>query len=331
MFLYTINTKDSREKLAQYISLGARCFRINFGRKTIAQNLQQMALLSSMTEKLPNANLFFDLPGNKVRLGGFKEGRVSIKKGKEIELKPSGNALSTSTTCYFKDGFFQNYIAGDILFFSSGLSAKILDKSENCYLLKACFDGELYSFCGITVRTPNQYIEHKCLTQEEINILHQITETKNVKFNYVCPSFADSHELIEEISVKFPKMSTNIVAKIESPTGVTNMQSILAKSAGIMLCRGDLSSYYSNEEMFAIGMTMSKMRENKMFIVATDFFADFVSNGVISKRDINDLSRYKMLNPDVILVNETSQVEDGVQLVKFCENFDRNIQHDYYS
>lgn len=321
MFLYTINTNDSRAKLERYISLGARNFRINFGRKTVAENLRQMAVLSTLTENLPEANIFFDLPGNKVRLGKFEKGQVYIKKGKEIELKSSNHVLSTSTTCYFKDGFFQNYELGDILLFSSGLEAEVICKSENSYLLKTCSDGELHSFCGITVKNPNQYMVHRFLSDEEINILHQITESKDINFNYVCPSFADSHELIDEIRVKFPKLGAKIIAKIESPEGVSNIQSILAKSDGIMLCRGDLSSYYNEEEMFGIGEIMSKLREDKIFIVATDFFVDFASIGIISDRDVNDLRKYMSLKPDIILVNETSKVEDGIQLVRFCESF----------
>jgi len=285
--------------------------------------LRQMAVLSSVTANLPHANLFFDLPGNKVRLGKFDKGKVFIKRGEKIELKSSDHALSTSTTCYFKDGFFQNYKVGDVLLFSSGLEAEVIDKYENYYLLKTCSDGELHSFCGITVRNQNQYIEHRFLSNEEISILHQITESKDTTFNFVCPSFTDSHELIDEIRVKFPELGAKIIAKIESPVGVSNIQSILAKSDGIMLCRGDLSSYYSEEEMFDIGVIMSKLREDKIFIVATDFFVDFASNGIISERDVNDLKKYMTLYPDFILVNETSSVEDGVQLVRFCESFSK--------
>lgn len=322
MFLYTINVKDSKEKIKQYIELGAKNYRINFGRKSISENIEQMKVMNKLSNELSEIKLFFDLPGHKIRFGKFEAGKVSIKENQIMYIKDD-IILCSENQYSFKDEFYDNYQVGDILLLSSGLTMEVVNKSHKQYIVKACSDGEVYSFCGISVS--NRYLIHDRLLDEELNILKRISNTHEIKFDYVCPSFTDTAEIIDEIRNLLTDHKFDIIAKIESPIGVSNLSEIAEKADGIMLCRGDLSSFYTANEIYDLGIKMSNICEekNKIFIVATDFFNEFVSNEFISDNEISELYKYIKLNPNYVLINETSYVNNWQVLVETCQKIDR--------
>ena len=313
-FLYTLNRSISKPMLDLYEKLGASAFRVNFGRGEIEENVQCIECIIRRRD----AEVFIDLPGSKPRLGKYQEGKVHYKKGEKILL--TAHTACCQTVCALNNDSIDNYEIGDHITASSGLKLQVCSKNHIGWDLITLNDGELYSYCGffntnkIDIRTE--------LSQKEIYIVNRLMEFENQNLSGICPSFTDDVRVISEIRMLFEKQK--IISKIETPIGVKNMYDILEKSDGIMLCRGDLSIFYTEEELFELGKQMAsacRAYKNKIFIAATDFFSNYVKNENEIRKDTLELEKYIALMPDYILINETSYYSKWENIVRQCQKY----------
>lgn len=313
-FLYTLNRSISQPMLDLYEELGASAFRVNFGRGEIDENVQCIERIIRRRD----AEVFIDLPGSKPRLGKYQEGKVYYKKGEKILL--TSNAACCQTVCALNNDNIENYEVGDHITASSGLKLQVCSKNHIGWDLITLNDGELYSYCGffninkIKIRTE--------LSRKEICIANRLREFESQKLSGICPSFTDDVRVISETRMLFEKQK--IISKIETPIGVKNMYDILEKSDGLMLCRGDLSIFYTEEELFELGKQMAsacRAYKNKVFIAATDFFSNYVKNENEIKKDALELEKYLALMPDYILINETSYCSKWENIVRQCQEY----------
>ncbi|MCL2261925.1 MAG: pyruvate kinase [Defluviitaleaceae bacterium] len=316
MFLYTLHAKDNIEKIKHYLHIGARNFRINFGRNTFENNIKQLKVLSNITDDFFNIRVFFDLPGSKIRLGKFNHGKIDCICGRTIKITSQivdGNAK----ICSFKDRFYIHFKVGDELILGSGLKLKIIEKTPSHYIAEFLSDGYVYNYCGIASK--NRYLPHESLADEEIKILNAISNCNDIKVDYICPSFTDCANIIKETNVHYVK-PVNIIAKIESPVGVERINEIAEVACGLMLCRGDLSTFFTHEEIYKIGKKISDVckQKNKIFAVATDFFVNYISTGFFSENEQIVLKSYMQLEPNYILINETCYSENWAEIVSIC-------------
>ena len=103
-----------------------------------------------------------------------------------------------------------------------------------------------------------------------------------------------------------------------------NLPSILGESDGVMLCRGDLSLFYAEEEMYRLGERMARAcraEAGKIFIVATDFFSHFVQDERAMEEDLPVLEKYLALRPEYVLINETSYSLRWEKIVEKCQEY----------
>ena len=261
---------------------------------------------------------FLDLPGCKPRLGAYPNGREAYAKGEAILLEDG--AACSHAVCSLCNDTSEGYAVGDAIAASSGLKLRVRARTPRGWELTAQNDGDLYSYCGFFhVDRPRK---RTALSEQERQIAARLHRKACKNLVGICPSFADTAQVPRETRRLFPEQK--ILSKIETPYGVENLASILGESDGVMLCRGDLSLFYAEEEMYRLGERMARAcraEAGKIFIVATDFFSHFVQDERAMEADLPVLEKYLALRPEYVLINETSYSPCWEKIVEKCQEY----------
>jgi pyruvate kinase len=314
-FLYTLKRSTPLETLERYVQLGASAFRVNFGRGSVEENAECV----DRAAQLENVEVFLDLPGFKPRLDKYEKGRESYRQGETILLADQA-AICGHSVCALSNDTSADYAVGDRIVTSSGLKWQVCAQTPRGWELRALNDGDLYSYCGFF--NANKLRRRTSLSAQERQFSARLQDIRGKNLVGICPSFADTAQVPLETRQLFP--GKRILSKIETPYGVENLSSILEESDGLMLCRGDLSMFYAEEEMYSLGKQMAQACHagaGKTFIAATDFFSHFVHDAGAMEEDLPLLEAYIALNPEYILINETAYCPEWEQIVKKCQEY----------
>lgn len=313
MFVATIKPRVGIHSIInELLHIGIENFRINFARSSIEDNL---LLISSCYDQIKNLNgkIFIDLPGNKIRVCEFINGFVMLKKGQLFTLdnkktQPGDN----QRTAVNNHLFIETADVGDLIMIGSGKPVlRVIEKQNNNLVCKVLNNCKLYRLAGIKLY--GKYLESIGLTNEDKKILESIDN----KVDFICPSFVDNKNQIKQI--RNMEVKAKIIAKIESPIGVREMDSILHVADGLMLCRGDLKNFYSLSEVEEVGYRMKKLvgqHKDKILVFATDYFSSMVYGDYLSTSENEILSRALAQKPDFIIINETSYSKSWKQIAK---------------
>ena len=301
------------EQLEALLEIGFGSFRVNFGRGTLDANVQLIELISSLCLRRGGCTLFVDLPGRKARLGMFENGSENIVAGQSYILDTESNDPGGSFQAPLESKqLYSDASRGDILGTSSeGPIFEVTAKRQTSLLCRVVKGGRLYNRRGIFIA--GKYRENTTLTSMDVEILKHVDDS----VSFVCPSFSDNTAIVSQVrDIAVQNHNWQIVAKIESPYGVQNMADIAKAADGLMLCRGDLQTFYSIEELEEVGASILNCGRSagKAVVYATDYFADMERDGVQSKDGACTAARAFRARPDFLILNETSASDHWRQI-----------------
>lgn len=322
MIIATIKPKKGILKIITTI-LESRIssFRINFSRGSFNDNFELIDECKFLFSKYSvDGNIFVDLPGNKFRLGKFKNGYSILKRKQLIRVSFGNTILCGNNQLYVNNDklFSCSYIGNHLKLCDGTIILKIINKQNNNLSCEVIKGGRIYNRCSIV--NSELYIENIELSNDDIRILNHIKD----KVEYICPSFVDTNKIILQIkTIKEVKPKKGIIAKIESPIGLRNVTSIIKECDGLMLCRGDLKNFYS---MYYINNNIAnKLKQlcqlnDKKIIFATNYFKSMVDGSNINKHETSTLKKVQLMNPDYLIINETSHSEYWHKIIKVASN-----------
>ncbi len=284
--------------------MGITSFRVNFARGGDQRNLEMVAICREAAQAAgQEVMIMADLPGPKLRLGLFQNGAVELCTGEAYTIDRDSACLGDAHRAFVREeDLFRTARTGDHLDLCSGVSLQVVHKREtalNCLVVNA---GKAYNRCGLAIR--GRYVQNAGLTSVDERIFRKVRE----EVDCICPSFVDNPTPVDQLrllSARGP--APLVIAKIESPIGVQNMDKVARISDGLMLCRGDLSRFFGPEEMQDLGLQLirctRKYRRIGMF--ATDYFRSMVDGGALTDDDQKALDAALQLRPEYLIVNET--------------------------
>jgi hypothetical protein len=146
---------------------------------------------------------------------------------------------------------------------------------------------------------------HGRLTAED----RRLARTMARHVDYLCASFVDSPAIVEELTHTTAGSRCRVIAKVETPTGVAALADLVSAASGVMLARGDLSIFYTDDQMHHIAVTMTRLarQHGRLVILATNYFRGLtVAPFRLSEQECRTLDRVAALVPDYLLLNETA-------------------------
>lgn len=324
-------SSSDAETIEKLINAGASMFRINTSHGKAEDHAEKIKIIKELNKKLQkNIAILIDLQGPKIRVGQLSE-PIKITKGQEIVL------MHTDTQ---KDGIIPvDYrgIANDVT-----VGEKILlDDGKVGLKVKSVHDGKVYTI-----------VEHGTLIKERkgINIpsaqtsLEAVTQRDKefIKFaleqdaDYIALSFvrrAEDIKCARYYTKAYGDKEIPIIAKIEKPQAVENLEEIIKEADGIMVARGDLGIEMSPQE---VPIAQKKIIEltnmhKKPCIVATQMLESMMEEPIPTRAEASDVANAIYDGADAVMLSgESAAGKYPVQAVEMMALISKTVEESQF-
>ncbi len=301
---------NSKTMLSRLIKAGVNVFRINFSHATYEEADRHIDLIRCLNQELDtNVAIMADLQGPKIRVGKMEDG-VVFKKGDEFTLSTTKEIVGNKTKASLSyKGFAKDVKKGDKILVDDGklIFEVISTNKKDEVKLRNLQGGKLSSKKGVNL--PNTKISTSSLTKKDKkDLMYAISK----ELDWIALSFVrDANDMINlrkiiqiESDEKIP-----IIAKIEKPEAIKNIEDIIQNSDGIMVARGDLGIEIPSEEVPLIQKRIVYLakRHRIPVIIATQMMESMIDSMKPSRAEVNDVANSVMDGADAIMLSaETS-------------------------
>jgi len=300
---------DSPEMIEKMSIAGVNVFRINFSHAEHNHVRETVANIRAMNTKLGhNVAILADLQGPKLRVGNMGDG-VELIKGNTFTfttVKCKGSSEKAYMT-YKK--FPKDVKVGEKILVDDGkLSFEIIETDNISEVkTKILVGGILNSKKGVNL--PNTNISQPALTKKDIKDAIFACE---IEVDWFALSFVRTPEDckdLEKLINKHSDCKIPIIAKIEKPEAVKNIDAIVRSCDGLMVARGDLGVELPMEQVPLIQkMLVEKAKSVRIpVIIATQMMETMIENQVPTRAEVNDVANSIMDGADAVMLSgETS-------------------------
>lgn len=318
------------------LAAGLNAVRLNFSHGTAEQHAQRVAAVRAVASRTGREiGVLADLPGPKIRIEKFAEGKVHLKAGQAFALvcradAPAGDA--TQVGCSYL-GLPRDVGPGDTLLLDDGLiSLRVERVAGDVVHCEVITDGTLSNRKGLNRLGGG--LSLGALTDEDR--AHIATAAKlGVDFIAVsfCRSAADI-ELARELA-RAAGSDAQIVAKIERAEAIENLVEIVEAAEVIMVARGDLGVEIGYAELPGLQKTIIResVSRNRIVITATQMLQSMVDNPIPTRAEVLDVANSVIDGTDTVMLSaETASGQYPVKAVEamasICLGAERQFRHD---
>ena len=281
---------STREVLKGMMEAGVDVFRINFSHADYEGVSERIKMIRSLSEELGyNTAILADLQGPKLRVG-VMSGEVVVEKGDEITFVTGKPFEGTRERVYMNYKEFPKDVnAGERVLLDDGklIFEVISTNRKNEVKAKVIQGGPLKSKKGVNL--PNTNVSLPALTKKDIEdaifAISQEVDWIALSFVRHGQDLQDLRELIEKHSDhKIP-----IIAKIEKPEAVENIDKIVAYCDGLMVARGDLGVEVPAHEVPLIQKKLVlKAKQSRIpVIIATQMMESMITSLTPTRAEVN--------------------------------------------
>ncbi len=320
---------SSAKVIEEMIKAGANVCRINFSHGSYENALEQIKNIRASNKKLgTHVAILADLQGPKLRIGVVENNGIELIAGKEIIIT-TNECVGTSERIYITYPQFPNDVkVGENILIDDGKLLLTVLETNGKDEVKAIIShgGILSSKKGVNL--PNTKISLPCLTEKDLKDL-DFALTQNV--DWVGLSFVRSASDIIELKhliQKFDhKSRTKVVAKIEKPEAILDIDNIIKETDAIMVARGDLGVEVPMQEVPVIQKMLVRkcLEESKPVIIATQMMESMITNISPSRAEVNDVANSVMDGADAVMLSAETSI--GNHPAKVVEAMTKIIEH----
>ena len=311
---------STKEVLKNMIDAGVNVFRINFSHADYADVTEKINLIRGLNDEFGYTTaILADLQGPKLRVGVMKED-VVVHPGDLITFQTAEDIPGTAKRVYMNYKEFPNDVnPGELILLDDGkLMFEALETNRTTEVLcKVIQGGPLRSKKGVNL--PNTKVSLPALTEKDIRdaifaIGHNV--------DWIALSFVRTSKDLEELQDLIAEHSDHkipIIAKIEKPEGVENIDKIVAFCDGLMVARGDLGVEVPAHEVPLIQKKLIHRAKTARIpvIVATQMMETMITSLTPTRAEVNDVANSVMDGADAVMLSgETSVGNYPVQVIE---------------
>ncbi|MBL7888896.1 MAG: pyruvate kinase [Bacteroidia bacterium] len=320
---------SSAEVIEGMIKAGADVCRINFSHGSYDNVLQQINIIREINKKLgTHTAILADLQGPKLRIGVVENNGVELVAGKEIIITTQ-ECVGTAERVYITYPQFPKDVkVGENILIDDGKLLLETVSTNGVDEVKAVIKhgGILSSKKGVNL--PNTKVSLPCLTEKDLKDL-DFALTNHV--DWVGLSFvrsaSDIIELKHLIANFNQKIRTRVVAKIEKPEAIFEIDAIIKETDALMVARGDLGVEVPMQQVPVIQKMLVRkcLEQSKPVIIATQMMESMITNISPSRAEVNDVANSVMDGADAVMLSGETSV--GNHPAKVVEAMTKIIQH----
>lgn len=301
---------SSFEVLLDLARQGVAVFRLNFSHGSHEDHLQTINHINRINEEFDShIGILADLQGPKLRIGKIAGDQLLVNEGEILTFK-NEECLGTKDQIYMSyEQFAQDVEIGEKILVDDGkLVFEVVETNKiNTVKLKCLFGGVLSSNKGVNL--PDTQVSLPSLTPKDLNDLEFIL-TQPV--NWIALSFVRKPEDVELLSKKIEeaKHFAKVIAKIEKPEAIKNIDQIIKASNGIMIARGDLGVEMPIEKLPTIQkLIISKcIQRSRPVIVATQLMDSMINNPSPTRAEVTDVANAVLDGADAVMLSAETSV-----------------------
>ena len=308
---------NSKDVLRALIHEGVDVFRLNFSHGTHEDHLKVISNVRELNQELGSTvSLLQDLQGPKIRVQEVLPDTV-LERGQELiittkQLLGNKDIVSTSYNSLPKDVKY-----GDMILIDDGkIELKVKEVREAEIVTEVIYGGPLKSRKGINL--PFTKVSAPSLTQKDLTDLEFGIQQK---VDWIALSFVRKASDIRELRdiLDSRQSSSRIVAKIEKPEALNNIDDIITATDAIMVARGDLGVEIWLEEVPMVQkMLVEKCNKaGKPVIVATQMMESMIENPRPTRAETNDVANAVMDGADALMLSaETAAGKYPLEVIR---------------
>lgn len=330
---------SSEEVISEMYHEGLNVCRLNFSHGDHSIHEDNIKRIKSVNSKLgANIAILADLQGPKLRVGVMENDGCEIKNGDEIVFTNKECVGTAQKVFMTYQSFAQDVKPGELILIDDGKLAVRVKSTNGTDEVIATVEhgGVLKSKKGVNL--PNTKISLPSLTEKDRKDLDFIL-TQDVE--WVALSFVRSATDINELRdlIKAAGRDIKIIAKIEKPEAIDDIDGIVNATDAIMVARGDLGIEVPYQDVPLLQKMMVKkcLKASKPIIVATQMMESMIDGITPSRAEVNDVANAVMDGADAVMLSgETSVgVHPGLviktmsNIVKKVEEYDDIYNHDF--
>mgnify|MGYP003531802768 FL=1 len=311
---------STKPVLKDMIDAGVNVFRINFSHADYSDVKARIDMIRELNEEFGyNTAILADLQGPKLRVGVMKED-VVVAPGDIITFQTAEDVPGTAERVYMNYKQFPADVKpGEKILLDDGkLMFEALETNGTSEVVcRVVQGGPLKSKKGVNL--PNTKVSLPALTEKDIrdalfSFLHQV--------DWIALSFVRNAEDLMELQDLISANSAYkipIIAKIEKPEGVENIDKIVAFCDGLMVARGDLGVEIPAQEVPLIQKKLVQRAKTARIpvIIATQMMETMITSLTPTRAEVNDVANSVMDGADAVMLSgETSVGNYPIQVIE---------------
>ncbi|MBP6073429.1 MAG: pyruvate kinase [Flavobacterium sp.] len=321
---------SSKEVIKNMVDAGVNVFRINFSHADYTDVSERINIIRELNEEFGyTTSILADLQGPKLRVGVMKED-VVVSKGDLITFTTAEDVLGTASRVYMNYKEFPKDVnPGERILLDDGKLIFEVTKTDKNTEVEAVVvqGGPLKSKKGVNL--PNTKVSLPALTQKDIKDALFAIENK---VDWIALSFVRTPKDLEELQDLIAKHSDHkipIIAKIEKPEAVENIDKIVAFCDALMVARGDLGVEVPAEEVPLIQKKLIHRAKTARIpvIVATQMMETMITSLTPTRAEVNDVANSVMDGADAVMLSgETSVGNYPVEVIETMTRIIKSVE-----
>lgn len=318
-----------KETLLAMIKAGVNVCRLNFSHGRTEDHKKVIDTIREINDQhKTNVAILADLQGPKIRIGLVKDGGIHLVNGTHINIT-THECIGDDNQIYITyDTFPQDVQANEIILLDDGkIQMRVIETNKiDKVVCEVVHGGILTSRKGVNL--PNTKVSIPSLTEEDLEHLHFALDCD---VDWIGLSFVRNAEDITELKqiINARGKAAKVIAKIEKPEAIENIDAIIAATDGVMVARGDLGVEMPLEEVPLLQkMIARKCRAaSKPVIVATQMLESMITTPRPTRAEVNDVANSVLDGADAVMLSgETSVGEFPLIVIETMAKIVRNVE-----
>ena len=320
-------SSSSPEVIEALFNEGCDVFRLNFSHGSIEDHRKNCQVIRNLEKKYNHATcILADLQGPKLRIGIFKDDKIQLKKGQGFTL----DLITTpgdQTRVNFPHPDIYDILTPntEILVNDGRVKLQVIEQSKDGLKTEVLNDGVISNNKGINI--PDIILPISSLTTKDKSDLNKAIE---MGVDWVALSFVQTSKDIVELR-KIVSNNVSVMAKIEKPSAVKNIDDILDASDGVMIARGDLGVELPTEKVPVIQKNIiNRCRDfGKPVVVATQMLESMIDHYTPTRAEASDVANAIYDGADAVMLSGESAIgqypiESVITMNKIIESVEKD-------
>lgn len=309
------------------ILAGANLFRLNFSHGSHDDHKNTYQIIRTLSKRLDTPiGVVADLQGAKLRLGTFENKSITIKAGRRLRLDSDPAAGNDQRVYLPHPEIIQTLDIGDSLFFDDGkVRAAVREKGDDYLDIEILSGSALSDKKGVNI--PDRILPLPPLTDKD---KADLAFALDLGVDWIAQSFVQSAADVQE-ALSLIDGRAALMAKIEKPSALRNIDDILSLCDGLMIARGDLGVEIPPEHVPTYQKKLiRKSREaGKPVVVATQMLESMIESARPTRAEASDVATAVYDGADAVMLSaETAAGAHPIRAVEMMHRICLSCESD---